>query len=203
MSTWIIDAGHEGMSPGGLYMRRGKQSPEVPPGIYEGEFTHDVAERVVTALKSLGFPCVNLSPGPVNIPLKNKSKKHPEQSRIGYSNQLHARIGNCRLVSIHANASPDPGWSDANGMRTFVSPRASSTSEKMARLFQEQLVDATGFYNRGIKEMGFDIIDDTSMPAVILEIGFMTNKENAEYLASETGRATIARAIFNTIIDLD
>ena len=82
MAIWIIDPGHEGMSPEGLYLRAGKQSPFVPPGIYEGEFNHDIAKRLCDVLTAFGIENVNLSPGPVNIQLTG------ELGRVEYVNRL-------------------------------------------------------------------------------------------------------------------
>ena len=71
--TWILSPGHEGLSPGGLYLRKGKQSPEVPPGIYEGVFNRQISQAVWYFGAHIGgLEILDIAQGPINIPLKNR-----------------------------------------------------------------------------------------------------------------------------------
>lgn len=200
MSIWIFDPGHEGMSPGDIYLRKGKQSPLVPPGIYEGEFNHDIVNRVCTACTAAGIDCVNISPGPISIALKNS--KHPERSRVGYVNKLHEELGDCVLVSVHSNATGKGNWDEsASGMTSFVSPKAGYQSKMLVEIFHNALVKMTSLKDRGIRKQTFATIDQTTMPAIYLEIGFMTHPKDARFLASPEGRNKIVQAMLASIFE--
>lgn len=64
-------------------------------------------------------------------------------------------------VSIHANAA-GTGWSDANGIETFVHPtNNTAVSNKLANLVQKKLISATGLRDRGVKVENFHVLRET------------------------------------------
>jgi N-acetylmuramoyl-L-alanine amidase len=65
---WILDPGHGGMAFG-HYMTPGKRSPQVPPGIYEGEFNRAIANSVHDGNY---LETIVTNPGPINISLKKR-----------------------------------------------------------------------------------------------------------------------------------
>jgi len=194
MSTWILDPGHEGRSPGGLYLRSGKQSPDIPPGIYEGIFNREVCARVERMCTSAGIPCVVTVPGPLNPTLKE---------RVAYCNALHDARGDCLVICVHANAAgADGDWHDAHGVTTFHSQTASDRSIHLASALHDKIVDfCPPLTSRGVKTAAFAMLIKTKCPAAYIECGFMDNLEDATYLASYTGQDQIAAAIFSVILE--
>ncbi|MEM0962017.1 MAG: N-acetylmuramoyl-L-alanine amidase [Bacteroidota bacterium] len=71
-------------------------------------------------------------------------------------------------------------------------------SQLLARLIEDEFVDA-GRRSRGVKQDNFAVLWAASMPAVLVEVGFVTNPEEARYLASEAGQLETARAIFEAV----
>jgi N-acetylmuramoyl-L-alanine amidase len=53
--------------------------------------------------------------------------------------------------------------------------------------------------SRGVKQAGFLVLWKTSMPAILIETGFITNPEDRKYLMSDEGKNTIAKGIFQAI----
>ncbi|MEM1118137.1 MAG: N-acetylmuramoyl-L-alanine amidase [Bacteroidota bacterium] len=68
-------------------------------------------------------------------------------------------------------------------------------------LLVEREFAASGRRSRGVKQENFEVLRTASMPAVLVEVGFITNREEAEYLKSERGLDQTARSIFNAVRD--
>jgi N-acetylmuramoyl-L-alanine amidase len=187
--TWILDPGHGGLGPRGEYLTPGKRSPSVPPGIYEGEFNRDICRRVAELCDNYVTTITN--PGPANMGLRARTK---------YARALHRERGNCIFMSIHANAAKGNGWVPTNGAVVFHHPR-----DIQGKALAEWLLDAVDAYTllnttRGVKTARFSVLSGTrAMPSVLIECGFMTDKIDAIYLATESGRDDVARAIYETI----
>ena len=123
---------------------------------------------------------------------------------LGTSNStsLRARVEDANawgadyFISIHTNASSNP---QARGVEAFAysePSRAFSLGESIV----ENLSEATGFLDRGMKTRpGLYVLRRTNMPAVLAEIGFITNPEEAALMNSDP--ELFARGIYNGIIE--
>ena len=74
-------------------------------------------------------------------------------------------------------------------------------SEEFAGLIERQFADRVGRTSRGVKQAGFYVLWGASMPAVLVELGFVTNKGESAFLRSESGQAYMASAIFRAVRD--
>ncbi len=74
-----------------------------------------------------------------------------------------------------------------------------ATSEKIAGMIEHQLDDRAARRSRGVKQARLVVLYHASMPAVLVETGFISNPGEARYLTSEQGQAYIASAIFRAI----
>jgi len=74
-------------------------------------------------------------------------------------------------------------------------------SEALAGYIQTQFADRVGRKNRGVKQAGFYVLWSASMPAVLVELGFITNAEEARFMASDEGQSYLASAIFRSVRD--
>jgi N-acetylmuramoyl-L-alanine amidase len=72
-------------------------------------------------------------------------------------------------------------------------------SEALASIIQGQFTDRVGRRNRGVKQAGFYVLWSASMPAVLVELGFITNPAEARFLASDDGQTYLASAIFRSV----
>lgn len=72
-------------------------------------------------------------------------------------------------------------------------------SESFAASIQQEVVDDTPLADRGVSQAGFFVLVGASMPNVLIETGFLSNRSDAEYLASQKGQAVIAGSIASAI----
>ena len=69
-------------------------------------------------------------------------------------------------------------------------------SIQLASLIENRFIKHTGLNSRGVKQAGFLVLYKTSMPSVLIEVGFLTHREECQFLASETGQNILAESIF-------
>ena len=101
------------------------------------------------------------------------------------------------FVSIHCNAFNG----SANGTETCVYP-GSTRSGQLGECIQRQIVDALGTTDRGLKDRGeLYVLKHTDMPAVLVELAFIDNDEDAELLM--TRQDDFARAIARGVTDYE
>lgn len=74
-----------------------------------------------------------------------------------------------------------------------------ATSERIAGMIEYQLDERAKRHSRGVKQARFVVLYHASMPAVLIETGFISNPSEARYLSSEYGQSIIASAIFRAI----
>lgn len=76
-----------------------------------------------------------------------------------------------------------------------------SASQRLAEKIDRQFADRAGRRTRGVKQAGFMVLYHASMPAVLVELGFISNPVEERYMNSEQGQAILASAIFRAIRD--
>lgn len=171
----FIDPGHGAETPG-------KRSPDGT--LREYEFNRAVAKMLVSKLVSLGFDARLTVTNDADMPLIKRTNQARDLKRQGYD---------VILISIHANAAGN-GWSTARGIETFTNDQA----ERLAGILQQRLIQETGLINRGVKRADLHITRESGrygIPGVLVELGFMTNREEADLLKTAQYREKCAAAI--------
>lgn len=171
-----IDAGH-GVETAG------KCSPDKT--YYEHEFNLDVAKRLKINLERCGFGVVMTRSDEHDVSLSDRCK---------IANDANADI----FVSIHTNASGD-NWSDAKGWQIHILGKGGN-AEKLAGYIETES-KSLGLTDRGIIVANYQVLRDTTMPAVLIEHGFHTNKDEVELLKSDSFRDKCAEADAKGICD--
>jgi N-acetylmuramoyl-L-alanine amidase len=171
MTTLIISPGHGGLGPQSTYLTPGKRSPEVPPGIYEGEFNRAVAAAIEQEFYFDGDidGVVNVSSGPLDTPLR---------SRIKYANALQKKIGGCTYIAVHANAKGrGKRWYDRARGTTVFYKAGDKKSKALALSISQKIEELTGIPSRGIRPgRWLRECRGPHMPAVLVECLFMTSR---------------------------
>ena len=88
----------------------------------------------------------------------------------------------------------DPNSSESYIMFEFIQNRHLSNSLRLAREVQQGLIK-TGLKDRGVRQAGFLVIRETSMPSILVELGFITNDSDERYLHSAQGVKELGRSI--------
>ncbi len=73
-------------------------------------------------------------------------------------------------------------------------------SEKFSDYLNNEWIKRVGIPSRGIKQAGFYVLVGASMPGVLIETGFLSNRKDEKYLASKKGQQKIAEAIFKAVL---
>ena len=185
---WILDNGHGADTPG-------KRSPMLMDGrqFRECFFNREVVIRMISMLKNLGLRALKLVPEREDIPLSIRV------ARANALNQTH----NCVLVAVHSNAYGDGRhFTVPRGIETYYH-ESSNAGKRIAEVFQENLIQITGWRDRGVRRGDFQIIRATHMPAILTENGFYTNREQLEYLLDPAWRERIAEAHVEAITEIE
>ena len=103
------------------------------------------------------------------------------------------------FVSIHCNSAKA---AEACGTETFAYALDGGEGEKLATCIQDQIVDALNMVDRGVKaNPELFVLKYTGMPAVLVELGFISNARHAELLT--TRQDDFARAIARGVTDYE
>ena len=70
-------------------------------------------------------------------------------------------------------------------------------SLKLADLFQKNCIGDLKRPDRGVKQAGFLVLYKTTMPSVLVELGFLSNLEEEKFLKSDEGRSSLAKELFD------
>lgn len=173
-----------------------KGSPErgVGIGITEWIFNRDLVDRVLVALARVGVEAVNLTPGNENVSLRERVAR---LARLQRENPKKKIV----FVSVHANASGQPGWSSAQGSVFFV-PKGDAKSKRMALRMQKVYNKIVGCKSRGVKEANFSVIKgayNLGINSTLVEADFFTNEKIAAEMATDEGKDKYAIALATAI----
>lgn len=72
-------------------------------------------------------------------------------------------------------------------------------SETFADMLNTEWIKNVKITSRGVKQAGFYVLVGASMPSILIETGFISNKNDVKYLSSKNGQKKIAKAIYNAI----
>jgi N-acetylmuramoyl-L-alanine amidase len=168
----VIDAGHGGHDPGAIS----------PTGIQEKDINLRVAAKIANLLESRG----------VGVVMTRWQDRFIElEDRSGIANQRKADL----FVSIHADSAPNRS---AQGFTVYVATAASAGSYRAAHAINRAM-EKTGMNNRGVREAGFQVLVNTRVPAVLIELGYLTNPQDAARLTDDHFRDRLAQAIVEGI----
>ncbi len=173
--TIVLDPGHGGYDSGAN-----------SAGYSESEIVLDVGLKVKKWLDKTPF----------NIEMTRDTDKFISLSnRSDFANNLNADL----FVSIHANSFN--GSAEGTETYYYTANERTNASKALSTYIQYRLLEAWNLRDRGVKTKSFAVIRETSMPATLLELGFIDNEKDREKLMSSTERDRIAKYIAIGILD--
>ena len=169
-----LDPGHDS----------GNLANKSPDGsYYEHEFTLDMAKRIQTLLTERGVEVTLTRTGGEAVSLARRC-------------EIANRIPDLDLfVSIHSNAAGSGGWSDARGWSAYIYGPGGPREEAAQDLLEQ--VRAAGIAVRStpiVYDPNLYVLKHTKAPAVLVENGFHTNREEAALLNQPEYRQKLAVA---------
>lgn len=180
----VIDAGHGGSDGGAATSHDGVQ-------YIEKNINLAVAKKVRDILTANG----------IKVEMTREGDTYPtllERSELANS------LGAAMFISIHSNSSAD--YPDASGIEVYYSSTNNGTSygltsKKLAETILKNLIKNTSAVNRGVKTAQHVVTRTSEMPAVLIELGFITNKDEALNLYSDAYQDLLASAIAGAVIN--
>ena len=166
-----IDAGHGGKDPG-----------SVANGIKEKDLNLTIALKVRNKLNNNGIEVVMNRDTDVFVDFMDTAK---------HANSVNPDV----FVSIHNNSSTS---SSANGIESFYSK---DIDINFGTGIHNRLISNTGAYNRGFKKDTYYVTNHTTMPAILVEGGFLTNAAEVAKLKQDYYQEAIANAIVDGVME--
>ena len=203
--TIVIDAGHGGKDPGAL--GEGERQEKV--------VVLSIAKKLRDALTAKGYKVLLTRDGNTFIPLKGRTQ-FATQNRADLFISIHANANRNREANgietyyldvastdkasegIAARENADSGYSiqELNTLlEGLVQESKSADSQRLATAVQKELIRATGARDRGVKHARFVVLIGTSVPAILIETGFISNPTEGKKLTSAAYQQKIAGAI--------
>jgi N-acetylmuramoyl-L-alanine amidase len=181
--TIVIDPGHGGGDDLGVVV------PDGPLRWTEADLVFDVAARLEGRLAAAGMR-VHLTRGPA------PAQPMPGAERAELANGLGADL----LISLHLDANSNPA---AEGVATYHygtgSGLTSTVGERLAHLVQREIVVRTGMQSCRVHAKTWELLRLTRMPAVRVDLGYLTSPADRDRLVDPLFREQIVEAILAAV----
>ncbi len=179
----VIDAGHGGKDGGATGILDDKP-------ILEKDLTLSMALKTASVLKQKGY----------KVKLTRETDVYPTlQARADFANNSNAAI----FVSIHINSVASSPT--ASGTEVYYAELNNDTSyglksSYLAKYIQDYMIGTLGSVNRGVKQSNHMVTRSSIMPAVLVEVGFISNEDEVRKMASASYQQKVAESIAAGII---
>jgi N-acetylmuramoyl-L-alanine amidase len=221
LRTLVLDAGHGGHDSGAVG----------PGGLMEKDLVLDVTRRVANLVEAHmpGIKVLLSRKGDYFVPLRERTSfanreradlfvsihanAHREAASEGvetYFLSSEATDNAARQVAAAENSVVQLERPSGRGSRTeavkailwdLAQSEFQQESSRLAEVVQDSMTQSLSIPNRGVKQAGFYVLGGAAMPAVLVEIGFVTNPKEERKLKESKYRDDMARAIFAGIAE--
>jgi len=221
LRTIVLDAGHGGHDTGAVG----------PTGLMEKELVLDVTQRVARLVEGrLGLKVLLTRDADVFVTLQDRTS-YANRQRADLFVSIHANAHRvkgtdgvetfflsseatdnaARQVAAAENGviqlekAAGRGTSKADVLKTILWDLAQSEfqteSARLAEIVHDSVTQTLRMSNRGVKQAGFYVLGGAAMPAILLEIGFVTNPREERRLKDSYYRDELARAILAGLVE--
>jgi N-acetylmuramoyl-L-alanine amidase len=218
IKTVVIDAGHGGKDGGCVGSIANEKNIALSISLKLGKYIQDnfkdvkviytrstdvfieLGERAKIANKANAdlFICIHVNSGTAPTAIGTETYVmglHKTESNLKVAQRENASILlEDDYKSKYENF--DPNSPESYIVLTLTQSAHLEQSLNFAAKVQKEFTEKVGRYNRGVRQAGFLVLHQTAMPSVLIETGFITNKEEEKFLASDIGQDYMASAIF-------
>lgn len=174
-----IDPGHGGIDPGACGQKT-----------FEKDIVLRVALYLGVRLEKQGARVVYSRTGDYDL---QEAGKDDVEERI----KITRSSGATMVISLHCNAFQDP---DEWGAQTFFNASKNPESKRLAVLIQDELKKHTGTLREASTRLDHFMLNHSLVPAVTVEMGFLSNPEEESRLASHSYQQKIADCILRAVV---
>ncbi|HBL15049.1 MAG TPA: N-acetylmuramoyl-L-alanine amidase [Cyanobacteria bacterium UBA11162] len=168
----IVDPGHGGKDPGTIGIG----------GVQEKNVILPISIEVAQILEQQGVQAILTRSDDTFVSL---------EGRVQMAERANADL----FVSIHANAI-SLSRPEVNGLETYYY----SSGQRLAQTVHNSILQSVDVGNRGVRQARFYVLRRSSMPSILVEVGFLTGRDDSAKLANPTYRSQMAQAIARGIL---
>ena len=217
--TLVVDPGHGGVDPGAL----GKSAKEKDINLSVSKLFADMVKEeypevkiIFTRTTDVQIPLVQRAniANEANADLfisihsnasKNRSANGCETFTLGAGSSVEAKAAAMyenEVILSEDNFEEiykgfDPRSSESYIIFELMRGQDMERSAELAQLVQKGMIKNGKLFNRGVSSAGFLVLHRTVMPKILVELGFISNREEEKFLASKEGQRKLAKGIFN------
>lgn len=202
--TIVIDAGHGGKDPGGG-----------TGDLIEKPIVLSLSKKIGAILSAKGYTVLLTRETDRFIPLKERTafatrhkgdlflsihanaSENPQANGIEtYYLDVKSTDKNAEIIAARENANSGYSIQELESLlKGLIVESKSKDSRRLAKYVQQELVAVTGATDRGVKHARFVVLIGTSVPAILVETGFVTNPTEGRKLTSDAYQQQLAAAI--------
>lgn len=215
--TVVIDAGHGGRDPGAVGHGYREKDIVLAVALKLGQMVERLGVRVVYTRTDDRFielrdrgRIANAANGKLFVSIHANAAAENSATAVGTETFFlgSTRTAQARAVMERENSvvrlEEDPGaYEQFNEEALILRTMAMSTylrkAERIAGLIENEFVSHARRTSRGVKQAPFYVLWGASMPAVLVELGFISNRSEAQFMASERGQVQLAESIYRAI----
>lgn len=175
----VVDPGHGGSNPGAVANNTREADNNLAVGL-------KLRDKLVKA----GAKVIMTRDSDRTVAPEGSSLGQELAERVTIAQNNNADM----FISVHSNSNPDPAL---YGTMTFY---PSGKSSKLALEVQNSIITETGALDKGTSSATFYVLRNTSMPSILVEMGFVSNAGEAMRLQEGSYRNKIAQGIFNGVV---
>ncbi len=176
----VLDPGHGGSNPGAVANNTRESDNNLAVGL-------KLRDKLVQA----GAKVIMTRDTDRTVAAEGSTLGQELQARVDLAKANQADI----FVSLHSNENSDTGIA---GAMTFY-PEGKSSN--LATTVQSALVKETGAVDKGVSTANYLVLRNASMPSILVEMGFVSNQQEAARLQNNAYRNQIAQGVFGGIVN--
>lgn len=176
----VVDPGHGGYDPGAV---RG--------GVLEKEINLQIAMKLKKYLEETGARVILTRGGDYNLAVAGLHKREAHRYDLSKRLEMMRQSNACLFVSIHANCM----YSRTSGGPEVFYHQESEDGKMLAECIQEELRSIPGIRKRLSKTSNYYVLRNAEIPAVLVEVGFMSNPGERKRLTGDEYQNLLSQRI--------